>query len=162
MNIYKKYPQNYAVLSIFALSTSYFIAVGTSNYSLDTVLYAFIITCVSTTVLTIYAMKTKYDFTACGGILFSLLTVLMIMSIFSIFVKSKFLRKLIVAAGAVIFSMYIVYDTQLIVGRKHKKVKFDVNDYICATIIFYLDIINPFLYLLELLDRKRNGKIFFF
>ena len=156
MDAYKKYPQNYAILSIFTLSTSYMVAVGASSYSPDTVLYAFIITCVSTIALTIYAMQTKYDFTTSGGILLSLLIGLMVMGILNIFVQNQFLKTFIAAAGAVIFSMYIVYDTQLIVGGKHRKHQFDVDDYVFATITLYLDIINLFLYLLELLDGKRN------
>ena len=32
--------------------------------------------------------------------------------------------------------------------------RFDVDDYVFATMTLYLDIINLFLYLLELLDRK--------
>ena len=41
----------------------------------------------------------------------------------------------------------------MIVGGDHKY-KFDVDDYVFATMTLYLDIINLFLYLLELFDRK--------
>ena len=56
--------------------------------------------------------------------------------------------------GAIIFSFYIIYDTQLIIGGEHKKYQFDVDDYVFATITLYLDIINLFLYILDLLDRR--------
>lgn len=51
--------------------------------------------------------------------------------------------------GALLFCAYIVYDTHMIMT----KVGYD--DYILATIMLYLDIINLFLYILQLLSRDR-------
>ena len=59
------------------------------------------------------------------------------------------------AIGVLIFSMYVVYDTQLIIGGKHKKFQFSVDDYIFAALALYLDIINLFLYILALLGNNR-------
>ena len=59
------------------------------------------------------------------------------------------------AIGVLIFSMYVVYDTQLIVGGKHKKFQFSVDDYIFAALALYLDVINLFLYILALLGNNR-------
>ena len=157
INAYRTFPQNYVILSFFTLSMSYMVAITASTYSPDTVLYAFIITSIVTIALTIYATQTKYDFTASGGILLSFLVGLIVLGFLNIFIQNKFVETLIAAAGAIIFSMYIVYDTQLIVGGKHKKYQFDIDDYVFATITLYLDIINLFLYILELLDKRRSN-----
>ena len=58
--------------------------------------------------------------------------------------------------GCLLFSCYIVYDTQLIVGGQHKKHQFGVDDYVFAALNIYLDIINLFVYLLRLLNSRRD------
>eukprot|EP00913_Durusdinium_trenchii_P007276 g6838.t1 len=58
--------------------------------------------------------------------------------------------------GALLFSGYIVLDTQLIIGGKHSSFQFGTEDYVMAAITIYLDIINLFLYILSLFgDRHR-------
>ena len=37
-----------------------------------------------------------------------------------------------------LFSLYLVYDTQLIVGGAHKKFQFSVDDYVFAALNIYL------------------------
>lgn len=53
--------------------------------------------------------------------------------------------------GALIFVGYILYDTSLIIHH------FGPDDYIIAAVTLYLDIINLFLYLLELLRMLQGG-----
>ena len=50
-------------------------------------------------------------------------------------------------AGALIFSLYIIYDTQLMMGGKHKYA-LDPEEYVFASLNIYLDVINLFLYIL--------------
>lgn len=52
--------------------------------------------------------------------------------------------------GSVLFSMYIIYDTYMIAER------LDPEDYIVAAIELYLDLINLFLYILQLLSDNRR------
>ena len=51
--------------------------------------------------------------------------------------------------GAVIFSLYIIYDTQIMLGGNHKY-SLSPEEYIFAALNLYLDIINLFLYLLSI------------
>merc|ERR1712151_142410 len=59
------------------------------------------------------------------------------------------------ALGAILFSFYIVYDTQLIVGGRHKKHQFSVDDYAFAALNLFLDVINLFLMLLSLFGSRK-------
>lgn len=59
------------------------------------------------------------------------------------------------AAGALIFSMYIVYDTQLMMGGKHKY-SVSPEEYIFAALSLYLDIVNLFLYILMIVGAARG------
>jgi FtsH-binding integral membrane protein len=53
--------------------------------------------------------------------------------------------------GAVLFSGYILYDTSNIMHHMGP------DDYILAAVSLYLDIINLFLYLLEILRMLQGG-----
>ena len=67
-------------------------------------------------VLTAYACTTKSDFTTSFGIILVLSTCLFILLIVSFFVNSPFLTNLYCCIGVLLFGVYLVIDTQLIVG----------------------------------------------
>jgi hypothetical protein len=76
-------------------------------------------------------------------ILFFALLALIIISIVQYFiVQSSLLKKLIVIATLIIFSIYIVYDTNTILQRDYS------GDFISASLNYYLDLINIFTALL--------------
>ena len=52
--------------------------------------------------------------------------------------------------------MYLVYDTQLIIGGEDKYAEIENDDYILAAMILYLDIINIFIYILQLLTSNKD------
>lgn len=58
--------------------------------------------------------------------------------------------------GALLFSAYIVYDTQaLMIGDK--QFTYGPDDYVFATLNLYLDIINIFLYILQIVGNAQGG-----
>ena len=54
--------------------------------------------------------------------------------------------------GIILFGLYLVFDTQLIVGGK--RLKLDYDDYIIGALLLYLDVIQIFLYILQMISRK--------
>ena len=60
------------------------------------------------------------------------------------------------SVGALIFSLYIVYDTQMMMGGKHKY-SLSPEEYIFAALNLYLDIINLFMYLLAIFGGNRGS-----
>ena len=58
--------------------------------------------------------------------------------------------------GALIFSLYIVYDTQLMMGGKHKY-SLSPEEYIFAALNIYLDVINLFRYILLIVGIAGGG-----
>ena len=103
--------------------------------------------------LTIFALQTKIDFTMCNGILFVLVLCLMIFGIFCAIFPSNIMNVVYASLGAVIFSCYIVVDTQLMMGGKHKYA-LDPEEYVFASLNLYLDIINLFLMILSLVGDR--------
>ena len=59
------------------------------------------------------------------------------------------------SAGAFIFSMYIIYDTQLMMGGK-KKYSLSPEEYIFAALNLYIDVINLFQYILMIIGASRS------
>jgi protein lifeguard len=153
-NLHKKKPLNLVLLLLFTLFLSYTLGVVSSYYDTKVLLYAGGLTFIVTLGLTLFAFQTKYDFTGAGPYLLSFLLVLIFMGIFAIFVKNDIYNLIYAALGSLLFSFYIVYDTQLIIGGKHK-FQFDEEDYVFAALSLYLDIINLFLFILELFDSRK-------
>lgn len=152
--ISRSVPINYILLFIFTFSMSYLVAFISSKYSTDVVITAAILTSLMMAGLTTYACYTKTDFTMCGGLLFSMSFVLIGMIFVGFFISNKFYHAAISAFSLGLFSMYIIYDTQLIVG-KHSQ-KFMIDDYILAALTLYIDIINLFLTILRILGSLKN------
>ena len=103
-----------------------------------------------TTILTLFACQTRYDFTGLGPYLICFLFGLLIIGLINMFLINSILVTIQAGLGALVFSFYIIYDTQLIVGGKNRQYSFDVDDYVLAVISLYLDIINLFIYILQL------------
>lgn len=148
-------PLNYALLFGFTLCQSWVVScvcsvVMLSNKNGGTlVLMAALLTLAITLGLTYYACTCKTDFTMMGGSLFVFCIALFVFGLFTMIFQNKLLHIIYVTLGAVLFGLYILYDTQLIVGNKSQK--YDIDDYIIAALMIYVDIISLFIELLSLL-----------
>ena len=67
-----------------------------------------------------------------------------------IFIQGAILDRAIAGAGAVLFSLFIIFDTHMIMH------KVSPEEYIHASVNLYLDIINLFLHILRLLGERKN------
>lgn len=147
-------PYNYMFLFGFTVCESVIVGFISAMYTTESVVMAAMMTAGIFFGLTAYAVTTKTDFTGMGGYLMAVLLGMCVTSVVLMFFHSAFMQTLQAGVGAILFSIYIVYDTQLICGGKHKQ-SFGVDDYVFAALNIYLDIINLFLYLLQLFgDRK--------
>ena len=149
-NSLKKFPQNYIYLTLFTILLTYLIAVATAKYNTKFLILAIGITLAITISLTIFACQTKYDFTGYGPYLLCFLWILILVGIINCFIKNNSLEVIQAGFGAILFSFYIIYDTQLIVGGNQKQYEFNIDDYALATLSLYLDIVNLFLYIVQL------------
>ncbi|CAG9561457.1 unnamed protein product [Danaus chrysippus] len=148
-------PMNFIFLSIFTVAESFLLGVTSSMYQSEAVMMAVGITAAVCLALTIFAMQTKWDFTMMGGALIVATVVLLIFGIVAIFVKGKVITLVYASLGAIIFSLYLIYDTQLMMGGKHKY-SISPEEYIFAALNLYLDIINIFIYILTIIGAARD------
>ena len=145
-------PLNYSLLAVFTVCESYVVSALTAYYSSNDILIATLFTGIIVIALTIYALTTNTDFTMWGGALFIFGFVLIFGSIMSFFWRNNLISIALSMLWAVLFGLYLVYDTQLIVGNKENR--FEIDDYVFAAISLYLDIIGLFLQMLSLVSNK--------
>jgi len=155
-DVRRQTPHNFIFLGIFTAAEGLMLGCATASYSADEVLLAVGICAAVTFALTAFAFQTKYDFTACGGVLIAVLLCFILFGIFALFWPSRVLNIVYASIGALIFSLYIVYDTQIMLGGKHKY-SLSPEEYVFAALNLYLDIINLFLYILQIIGAARNN-----
>ena len=153
-NVMRKTPINYIILFIFTFSESYIVGFICSYYSAKIVFMATFMTFTMVFTLTIYAITTKNDFTMQGGLLFILGSVFALFIIFGFFTNNKIFHVILSLAGVILFSFYLIYDTQLIIGNRKELI--EVDDYILGSFILYTDIIYIFTRLLQILQFFEN------
>lgn len=152
--LYQKVPTNYIILTLFTLSYSWWIAEFTVRFTPTSVLVALGLTVLVTLALTLYALFTKEDYTLMGGTLFISLFLLIIISFIFAFIAIPLLYLLLIFAGLILFSAYLLYDVQLLIGSGQKK--FGEDDYILAAINIYLDIIGIFIRILAIFGSRNS------
>ncbi|KAI5637481.1 inhibitor of apoptosis-promoting bax1 domain-containing protein [Phthorimaea operculella] len=152
----RKPPTNFIFLGLFTLAESFLLGVSASMHEADAVMMAVGITAAICLALTLFAFQTKWDFTMMGGILLCGAVVLMLFGIVLIFIdKSKTTQLIYGSLGALLFAFYLVYDTQLMMGGKHKY-SISPEEYIFAALNLYLDIVNMFMYILTIISASRD------
>jgi len=152
----RKSPGNLICLGVFTLAEGFMMGCVVSVYQVDEVMMALGITVAVVFGLTIFALQTKIDFTAMGGILLVALICLMMFGFFAlIFPGNKIVNIVYASLGALIFGIYIIFDTQMMMGGKHQYA-LDPEEYVFASLNLYLDIIQLFLFILRLVGSARD------
>lgn len=107
-----------------------------------------ILTAVLTAGLATYGLTTRRDFSGMGYYLFVALLGFTAATVASIFLRVALLDTLLGAFGAVLFSIFVVYDV-----NRARKMPNTVGNAVILAVSVYLDIMNLFLSLLRLLRR---------
>ncbi|MCJ1354382.1 MAG: hypothetical protein MMC33_004370 [Icmadophila ericetorum] len=148
----KSYPTNLIFLAGFTTLEAYSISVIVSFYDSWIVLEALILTLGIFLALTLFACQTKYDFTSWMPYLFGGLWGLILFGFVALWFPKTSTTELIYGGlAALIFSGYILVDTQLVLRHYH------VEEEIAAAISLYLDVINLFLAILRILNSQQNN-----
>lgn len=155
----KRSPGSYIYLSFFTLFYAGLIGIGCLAFQINTIVIAMGITCVVVVGLTLFAIFVPVDFTGIGPYLFVALLVLSLFGLavgvtelFSDAGAVKWLDFGLSVASVLLFSLYLVYDTQLIMGSSDHKYCYSTDDYVFAAINLYMDIMELFMHILSILD----------
>lgn len=148
----RRFPLNMILLGVLTISMGYMMGMISAFYTTDSVLKAVGITVFVCVGISLFSMQTKYDFTNCFGILFVISLALMGFGIVCIITRSAALSNIYAGLGAVLFSIFLAVDTQLIIGGKRHEIS--AEDHVFAAIMLYLDVVYIFIYILQLLGQR--------
>jgi FtsH-binding integral membrane protein len=149
-------PTNYILLGLYTMAEAYALPYTCTQFPTEKVLLALALTAGIVVTLTIYACTTKTDFTICGGLLFIAGFAVFALGIAMIFLRgNKHFETMYLVynvIGACLAGLYLIYDTQLVVGGGQYELSID--DYILGALIIYIDIIVLFIRILRILGKK--------
>ncbi|CAM9297073.1 unnamed protein product [Lampetra planeri] len=147
----RRFPWNLVLLGIFTIALSYMCGTISSYYDTKAVFLAMGITAVVCVTVTAFCFQTKVDFTSCGGLLCVAAILLMIIGIVTAVVLAfqyvPWLHMLYAAIGAIIYTLFLVYNTQLLIGNR--ELALSPEEYIYGALSLYIDIVHIFLFLLQ-------------
>uniref|UniRef100_A0A8R1XU38 Uncharacterized protein n=1 Tax=Onchocerca volvulus TaxID=6282 RepID=A0A8R1XU38_ONCVO len=144
-------PLNYILLISWTVMQSITIGSFVSFFDVKVVIEAVALTALTVISLFIYtASQSKRDFQKHWAIVFSISMIFVAASFMHLFIQSAPVDFFMATFGAVLFSIYLVFDIDRIMHYSSPE------DYIEACVSLYLDIINLFLRILQILNEA-NG-----
>jgi len=143
----KETPINLILLAAFTVVEAYTVGVLVTFFDQSVVIQAFFLTAAVVIGLTAFTFQTKRDFSNIGAALYTGLLILILGGFLQIFLGNELTDTAMAVGGALLFSLFIIYDTQMIMTR------LSAEEYIMATIQLYLDIVNLFIEILKILEK---------
>uniref|UniRef100_A0A8C8VFZ0 Transmembrane BAX inhibitor motif containing 1 n=1 Tax=Pelusios castaneus TaxID=367368 RepID=A0A8C8VFZ0_9SAUR len=152
----RRFPWNIILLIIFTLAMAFMTGTIASTYNTKAVLIAMVITAIVAVIVTLFCFQTKVDFTSCSGLFCVLGIVLFLTSVVTAAVLYykyiQWVHMVFAAIGAIIFTLFLAYDTQLLVGNKQYALS--PEEYVFGALEIYVDIVSIFWFLLRLVGWR--------
>ncbi|XP_028987838.1 protein lifeguard 1 [Betta splendens] len=142
----RRHPWNLVALALVTISLSYMVGTVASFHDTASVIIAMGATVAISMAIIAFSAQTRYDFTICYGIALVLAVDMIMFGFFSIFYYSVVTEIVYGCLGALLYSLFLMIDCQMIMGRK--SLSLNPEDYVTAALKIYLDIILIFLYLM--------------
>jgi len=149
------FPLNYVLLFTFTFVESYLVANITAICEPYRVLVSAGFTLFLVIGLTLFALFSNRDITLCYVMPWMSVFLIIPFVIFISIKPHEFLQYLIMILVCLVLGVYILWDTQMIMGGKKWAIEYD--DYSFAVIILYLDIIAFFLAILKLFSCQNQS-----
>uniref|UniRef100_A0A8C9WCC0 Fas apoptotic inhibitory molecule 2a n=1 Tax=Scleropages formosus TaxID=113540 RepID=A0A8C9WCC0_SCLFO len=152
----RRYPTNIILLGIFTLAMSYMAGMLASYHNTRVVLLCVGITAMVCLAVTLFCFQTKFDFTSCHGLMFSLMMVLMITGLLLIFTAPfgyiPWLQTAYAGLGALVFTLFLAFDVQLLMGNR--RYSLSPEEHVFGALCLYMDIVYIFFFLLQLFGSR--------
>ena len=153
-NLGRKVPLNYLSLFIITICMSLMLALFAINYSFPIVVFCVLLTIVSSVSITVYAYNTTTDWRYVRGLCVVILSQCIGFILMVFILSITFLEMVCCFFFTLLFGVYLVYDTQVIMG-KYGEV-YSLDDYIYASLEIYLDIARLFMVILSAIGKQRK------
>jgi FtsH-binding integral membrane protein len=144
----KSFPLNYFLLTVFTLALSYVISFVCGSTNPKFVLMLIFMSFSLVFAMMIYVWFNGNLLSTLSGMIFSF-AVAVALNIVFIFISDYTLLHITISSlWVILFGIYIVYDSQLILGNKD--MKFSENDYVAGSFCIYTDYILIFTSICEI------------
>ncbi|XP_072306021.1 protein lifeguard 2-like [Eucyclogobius newberryi] len=159
--IRRRFPWNLIFLTIFTISFSYMTGMLSSYYNTKSVVLCLGITAAVCLAVTLCSFQTKFDITSYQGVLFGFCMVMFISGIILALVLPfnyvPWLDVTYAVLGAILFTLFLMFDTQLLIGNK--RYTMSPEEYVFATLNIYMDIMYIFSFFLQIFGTKQDQSI---
>ena len=150
----KKVPYNYIFLLLMTIFISLMCALLSLSFSLEVVIFCVCLTAISSIVISIYAYYSTTNWSTIMALLFVIIGQGGGFFLMMLILNNTTLEKVMCLFATLLFRVYLVYDTQIIM-KKYGEV-YTIDDYIFASIEIYLDIVNLFLAILQEIGNDKK------
>ncbi|GJQ73819.1 hypothetical protein Trydic_g18757 [Trypoxylus dichotomus] len=155
----KQFPLNLFVLAIFTMFSSVGYGFFAACYSPEIVLYAAIITAGVCLLITLIACQPWIDITGWGMYLCIIGLVVMLFGMIAMIISlttglGRVLHIVYSSIVALLFSLYFMYTTQLILGGK--KYEISPEEYVYGAIVLYVEVMTLFITIMQLFGLARQ------
>lgn len=151
----RTFPWNVIVLLCLVSTHNYVMAFVCAWFEIKHILIAFGITAGVIGVLTLFAFRSTCDFTSWRPYLVIVFLLLVLLGLCACFFWSWILDIFFCSVGVAVLCIIIVYDTQLVIGGKHRQAVLP-SEYIFGAVILYLDVCLLFIFVLSLVGLTNN------
>jgi len=151
----RSFPTNMILLAAFTAVQGFLVGVLTAFYNIEAVAIAFAVTSAAVVGITIFAINTKIDVTKWGTMLLVAMIAFIVLLIIGMFWVNKVLYLVLSGIACLLFSAYLLYDIQLVMGGRYYSISPD--EYIFAALNIYLDIINLFIWMMSLIGLASSN-----
>lgn len=141
------------MVALFSFTTVSGLTLGPILYAYgpQIVFEAFVLTALTFAGLTGYVIFSKKDFSFMSGFLFTGLIIIIVGGLLNMFLfRSPMMHFAMSGVSVFVFSGFILYDTSNILRH------YSTDEYVSATLALYLDILNLFIALLNILGMSRD------
>ncbi|XP_022650882.1 protein lifeguard 2-like isoform X1 [Varroa destructor] len=145
-------PLNVILLTLITLAMSILVGIISSTYPTFSIILVFGISAISCLGVTLFAFKTKFDFTSCFGVIFVLFVVMVLFGLVLVFVRITAVHQVYAGLGASLYMLYLSFDTHMVMGRK--KYQLSGEDYVFGALTLYADIVNIFFFVLQFMGQR--------
>ena len=153
------YPVLAAIFVLYSFLTGVVLSPLAYTYTGDSIFQVFLTAAAMFAVMAIYGSVTKSDLSSMRNILFMGLIGLLVANVLNIFIGSEKFNILMSCCGVGIFSLLTAYDVQMLrnLGSQTVGTKEEINKIaLVGALSLYLNLINLFIYLLQLFGKRRN------
>ncbi|XP_006006956.1 protein lifeguard 2a [Latimeria chalumnae] len=152
----RRYPWNLILLSVFTLAMSYMAGMLASYHNTKSVMLCIGITAMVCLCVTLFCFQTKFDFTSCHGLMFAVMMALFLTGLVMVFTVPfgyiPWLQTVYAGLGALAFTLFLAYDTQLLIGNR--RYSLSPEEHVFGALCLYMDIVYIFIFLLQLFGSR--------